>query len=433
MDIQARLDRAVLLLKQGRTHDAAAESRQVLTQDPNHAFALGILSTCNVAAKEYAPALDLAQRAVQSEPHDPWLMFVLARAQFFNKQIGQAKQTIHAGLEIDPEFASFWELQSEIAFFEERWEEALYAAEKGLEITPDDVDLVNLRTRALVQLKRTGEAEETVDFALNRAPEDPYSHANRGWVLIEQDRYDEAIESFREALRLNPNLEHARAGLKEAIKGKNWLYRGVLKYFLWMNKMQSGSRWGIIIGLYLASRVLRGLTKAGGFVGYIAAPLLALYVLFVYSTWIGKPVGDFFLRFHSLGKLALDDDERRGSSWVGGLLAAGAILMLTSFLLPTELLSLQSEAPIERTGGLKGTLFLLGMGCFIMLIPIGGLFSVEESSQSRRYLKWFAIGLAASGLLGMTIYPGLLVVFGLGVFAYGWVANYFISKDAKSF
>lgn len=405
--------RAFLLLQQGRSHDAAAEARRALSLDPNQPMALGILATCNLVAKEFEKGLEFAKQAVAQDAEHPWLLLVLARAQFLNYNIPAARETLAAGLQLVPDFAQFWELQGEIDMYQQQWAQALESAEKGLQIDPNDVDLINLRSRALVKLDRSGEAAETLAHALNQAPEDPYSHANKGWVLVEQDRYDEAIDSFREALRLNPNLEHARSGLKEAIKGKNLLYRVILKYFLWMGKMQSTMQWGIIIAVYFGGRLIRGMSQMGGVAGFIGMGLFALYITFVYSTWIGRSVGDLFLRLHPVGKLALDDDEIKATNWVGGLLAASIVLFLVAYF----------AAP---------GLMLAGFICLTMLIPVGGLFSMPEGTDSRRNLRVYAIGLAVCGVLGLFVQP-LLLVYAIGLFVYGWVANYVVERESRRF
>lgn len=415
--VDQHLERAFLLLQQGRTHDAAAEARRALTLEPTHPMGLGILAVCNLNAKEFGKGLELARQAVSQDAEHPWLLLVLARAQFLTQDTWAARQTLQAGQQVAPGYAPFWELLGEIEMYDEKWEAALQAADRGLALDPDDVDLVNLRSRALVKLSRTDEAAETLSYALNKAPGDPYSHANQGWVFVEQDRYDEAIASFKEALRLNPNLEHARSGLKEAIKGKNLFYRVLLKYFLWMDKMSSTAQWGIIIAFYFGSRFLRKMSEMGGVAGMIGMGLFGLYILFAYSTWIGKPVSNLFLRLHPVGNLALDDDERKGSNWVGTLLALGLVLLAVGYFLP------------EHLGQM---VWMAGLVSMLMLIPVGGLFSVPEGTKARRNLGWYAGALAGLGVLSLAM-PGLLLVFAIGLFAYGWVANYVMQQEWKRF
>ena len=54
--------------------------------------------------------------------------------------------------------------------------------------------------------------------ALGRNPENAHTNANQGWSLLHGGQPGKALEHFREALRLDPDLEFARAGMVEALK-----------------------------------------------------------------------------------------------------------------------------------------------------------------------------------------------------------------------
>ena len=109
---------------------------------------------------------------------------------------------------------------------------------------------------ALVRLGRKSEAVDTVNYALERDPESGFSHANQGWNCLHQNNPKQALDHFREALRLDPELEYAREGMVEALKARNPVYRAMLSYFLWMGRLSDRYQWGIVIGIYFGSRVL---------------------------------------------------------------------------------------------------------------------------------------------------------------------------------
>ena len=80
-------------------------------------------------------------------------------------------------------------------------------------------------------------------------------------------------------------------------------------------------------------------------------------------------------------------------------------------------------------------LLSLGIYLLLLLLPVGGLFSVDAQGKARKQLTFYTYGLAAVGLVGaftsgMNI---LVIIFLLGIFAYSWVANYLIGKDAREF
>ena len=308
-------------------------------------------------------------------------------------------------------------LRSQIEFYQQNWEQALHEANRGLELDPENVNLVNQRAQALIKLNRKDDAAATMDYALHKAPENSFSHANKGWVAIEKDQYDSAVASFLEALRLNPANDFAREGLKEAIKGKNPVYRVILKYFLWMNKMQEKYQWGFIIGIYLLYRLAIGLAESNPALAPFLYPFIVLYVLFAFSTWIAKPISNLFLRLHPIGKHALNDDEILGSNLTG--LAAAVCLLSFAFFFVTG----------SETG------FQAGIVSGIMMIPIGGAFTIPPHYSARKGLVVYAIVLAIAGALWV-VFPGFtmaIAIFGIGIFAYGWVVNYLISKSNKEF
>lgn len=411
------LERGKLLLAQNRVTEAEQEFKQALQQNPNDGLVLAWLAECKIHSKQYAPALELAESGMAFEPNNPFLLYVLARSYFYNKRINDAEEIIDKALVLNPQDADFFLLRAHIAFYQEKWEAALKAAEQGLELEPEDVNLINIRTQALVKLNRKAEAAATIDYALYQAPEDSYSHANKGWVAIEQGNYKSAFDHFRESLRLDPDNNYARAGLKEAIKAKNILYRGMLKYFLWMAKMDSRNRWMIVIGAYVVYRIILAIAEQIPSLAPLLYPIIAFYILFALSSWIAMPLSNLFLRLHPLGRHALDEDEVKATNITGILIASSII-----------------NGIIYLING-KDTPMFLAIFCLLMLVPIGGLFTVDKGGKARRSLLIYTLVLTAVGLTGIFIPAAgfLIFVFFIGIFAYSWVANYLIGQDAKEF
>ena len=70
------------------------------------------------------------------------------------------------------------------------------------------------------------------------------------------------MEHFREALRLNPNMEWARQGILEALRARNPIYRVMLRYFLWMSRFRGKVQFGIVIGGWLGYQAIQGLLRS---------------------------------------------------------------------------------------------------------------------------------------------------------------------------
>lgn len=411
------LERAGLLLEQGRYAEAEKEIKAFLASEPTDAFGLAMLAEVYLRQERYAEALPPAQQAVSNNPEWPWFYYILSRAWFFNKQLSKAREALQEGLRLAPDDSSFYLMQAIIALYESKWQEALDAAEAGLALDPEDVNLLNMRTEALVKLSRTGEAAEAINFALQQDPEDPSSHASKGWVNLHQGKYDEALGNFRESLRFDPDNEFARAGLKEAIKAKNILYRGIFRYFLWISKLSERNQWIFIIGLYVLYRILLSVGDTYPELQPLVMPLTVAYIIFAFSSWIAKPVSNLFLRLHPLGKYALDEDEVKGSNLAGLLLGASLCAFIGAILTQTLFFA------------------LLAGFFFFMLIPTSGIYNVKPGGKARQYLRLYAIAMALVGLAAIFVPQSgfALPLFGLGIFAYGFVANYFAQKDAHEF
>lgn len=410
--------RANLLLQQERFPEAIEEVKKALADDPNESIALAILAEAQLATRQYKEGLESAQMAIRQDPSSSGMYSVLGKAQFFNKQMDEARKTLREGLRLDPRNTILFYWLGRVDWYEEKWEEALDSVERGLAIDPENVHLLNFRSQLLIKLRRTDEANETIDHALREAPENTASHSNKGWVAIHQDNYQEAVLHFKEALRLDPTNEFAKGGLKEAIKGKNLLYRGVLKYFLWMNQLQSKFQWGVIIGLYILYRLLLNALEHFPILAPLLYPLIVAYILFAFSTWIAQPISNLCLRFHSLGKLALTDDERQASNWVAALLGVALLLLVLFFT-------------VDPTGVSLWLAIVFGL----MMIPVSGIFYVPAGSKARRNLTIYALLLGACGIF-YGFNPSqtwAMMGFSLGVLFYSFVAVYLIKMSAKEF
>jgi hypothetical protein len=196
-----------------------------------------------------------------------------------------------------------------------------------------------------------------------------------------------------------------------ALRARNPLYRGLLAYFLFMSRQSRGVQWAIIISAYVVFRVIRWVNKERPDLHAFTIPIIAVYVLFVLFTWAGPSLFNLFLRFDRFGRHVLKPDEVLGANLVGLALGLAVLLGLAALWL--------QSAPL----GLAGLLFLL------MIVPIGGTFNAD-AGPDRLKLGVYTSVLLALGLLGVillvvrpeaALLPGVL--FGLGLFGFGWVAN----------
>jgi tetratricopeptide (TPR) repeat protein len=286
---------------------------------------------------------------------------------------------------------------------------------------------------ALVKLGRKKEAGATIEAALAKDPDNAVTHANQGWALLERGDHRKALEHFREALRLDPELDWARAGIVESLKARYLVYRLMLRYFLWMASLRARAQWALIIGLFVLYWVLRHVADANPDLAPWIWPVLYAYIGFAVMGWLADPLFNLLLRLNRFGRLALSPDQVRASNWVGGCLLV-ALLALGAWLVTGYLIALG-----------------LALNAGLLIIPIAATFRCEAGWPR----DWMAIYTSVLAVLGaveaaaphVTIFlmvaadlpPGtarqilyvLLWTFLGGVILSEWVANGLMSIRPK--
>lgn len=405
------LERALILFEQSRHDLAETELRQELAGDPNSFMAHALLALCLARREDFQPATEEAQQAIHLAPDSPYPHYVLASIYLDRRRLDEAEKAVDQAIQLDPHHADYFSLLAAIRFEQRRWQDALDAAETGLAVDPEHVGCNNMRAMALVKLGRRTEAGATMARTLARDPEDALSHANQGWTLLEQGDPKKAMEHFREALRLEPNLDWARRGIVEALKARNIIYRVMLWYFLWMAKLSRGAQWGIVIGGYVGYRLLSEVAHDNPEIAPFILPLLILYFVFAILTWTAYPLFNLLLRMSRFGRLALSDEQITASNWFGGCLLCALAALALAFV-PGFAISL-----------------LAALVFGFLVLPLSAIFTCARG-WPRTAMALYTVGLAGVGLGGVALLSlnestgsALLQAFFLGIFLSGFVAN----------
>jgi tetratricopeptide (TPR) repeat protein len=323
--MSAHLERARLLLAQSRPADAEREVMLALAAEPNDASALALLALTRANQEKHDAALPPADEAVGLAPDSAYLHYVRAFVLHRLDRDEEAFAGIQEALRLDPHDPNIFALLAGIQLGRRNWPAALEAAESALGIDPEHIQAANLRSMALVRLGRRAEAMQTVDSALQRDPDNAVSHANQGWNFLHRNNPKRAQEHFREALRLNPELEYAREGMLQALKARNPVYRGMLAYFLWISRVGRAMQWGFIVALWFGTRLVRERAVSSQDQSWIWWTLLALMYGFVYLSWTAQPMFNLLLRVDRFGRHVLSHDQRIASNWFGACIAAAGV------------------------------------------------------------------------------------------------------------
>lgn len=404
-------ERVQLLIQQSRYRQAEQELRELLYQQPDEPLAHALLALCLAEQDKLSAALPSAHTAVALAPDSPWCRYILATVLSRQGQLKQAREVILAAIAQAPDDADYFALLGSLYLQENRWQEALDNAEQGLSLDPEHVVCSNLRSMALIKLGQGEAALQGLASALQQEPDNALTHANRGWTLLEQGQHEAALLAFQEALSLDPNLDWAREGLVETLKARYLLYRLMLKYFFMMGRLRRSHQWLVMLGLLLGVRLLRSLFPAETHL-WLSGGIFSLYLGFVLLTWLADPLFNLVLRLNRYGRLALSQEQRVASNWLGGLLAGGLLAGGAGLAL--------------KLWPLAGA----GLMAWALTIPVSGSLLASDA-RSRQFLSLYTGMLALTGGMGLVCLslnwatPALvlLIAFALGWVGFSWLAN----------
>ena len=123
-------------------------------------------------------------------------------------------------------------------------------------------------------------------------------------------------------------MDYAKRGMVEALKARNPVYRLLLVYFLWMQRLSGRARWVVVLGFYFGYQLLRGAAAANPALQPYVAPILVAYLIFVVLTWVAQPMFNLLLRSTPMAAMRYRIHQVVASNWFGGFLAAAVVLGL---------------------------------------------------------------------------------------------------------
>nr|WP_266363735.1 tetratricopeptide repeat protein [Tellurirhabdus rosea] len=374
------LERGRLLYSQGRYHQALTAFRNVLTVDPGNPEAMLMLAYTLIQLEQPAEALDVANDLLRQWPDQAVVLDLKARAYLGLKQPKEALRSAQEAIHLDPSDADYWGTASLIHYQEKDFSDALHHAEQGLQLDPSQEVCLNIRNLCLAKLGRSDELPVSIEETLAEDPGSAFSHASAGWALLEKGDHRKAREHFAEALRLEPGMTWAEAGMLEALKAKNPLFRIFLKYYFWMANLKGQQQWAVIIGSFVGIRFLNSLDSS-----VLAIELAQVAVmLFVWLTWFADPLFNVLMLADAQGRHLLSDRKRAMYRYVAVLLPLSFVAALTGYL-----------AESMNSFGMA-TLFLGGLMGLGLVLPLSAWIEADiYKNRSRLRLMLFIMSLTA--------------------------------------
>jgi len=373
------LERARLLREHRRYDEAIAAVHQYLAAEPDDPKGyLELALAFYEEGKALPKGLEAIDQAISLNPVDAPLHAVRSGVLHELDRHQDSLSAADKARTLDPEFAFAWFCRGNALLSLRKLDEAEEAARKALELDPDLHSASNLLSTVLRMQRRFDEAEVNIAKHLERDAEDPWTFATAGWTALNQRDQDKAQQLFREALRLDPELEHARLGLREAYKARSPIYRLFLKWCFCLQRHSEKNQWRIIIGIYLGYRF--GVVLLENVHPLAAIPLIAGYLLFAFGGWLASGLGNFLLLKDPVARLSLNRREKLDGLTIGGLFFGGLIVLIAGALF----------FPLHVT--------LLGMALMGAAIPASLIFG-EVSPTGCRLFTAITLGVITCSIL----------------------------------
>ena len=397
LQVYQRLGEIERLLEVDRADDARQRLLQLSGEVPDLPAVESLRARVELAAERPAEAEEAARRYITLAPDDAQGYALLSVALLERNRTAEALEAIDRAVGLDPTHAHYRGRRAQLLLVtgDERGAEA--AARAGLELDPDEELSRNILALALNYQGRRGEATATVGELLAHNPDNPIAHANVGHIALRDGRIAEARTHFVEALRLDPDNAFARSGLAEVIKATNPLYRGLLRFSVWMTDIGTNYRWGILIGLIVVVRFVPALLPA--------------YLVLLLWTWFTGPLSNTFLLAHPTGRYLVEPEDRPYALAVAAAFAVALAALAGAFV--TD----------------RGALFATALACAFAAIPLNRLVDELRTPNVTRIafasaavflgLGAWALALAVQDEEAGQVVGALVIV----AVAYSWVGH----------
>jgi tetratricopeptide (TPR) repeat protein len=208
-----RMDRAMLLHRDGRLMEADALYRQILDDNPRDADALRMRGALAYQIGNAGAATELLAAARKADPNNAEVLSLLGLAMDAAGNRDGAEKAYRKALSLAPKSAEIWNNLGVLLREDGRVREAAEALGRAVVLKPDYLDAYRNLGATLTRMGSLDAALAAYDAGLQLAPGDADLLLNRGVTLSAAGRDDAARACFEQVLEQAPDDPDALTNL----------------------------------------------------------------------------------------------------------------------------------------------------------------------------------------------------------------------------
>jgi len=208
--------RASLLLSVGRVDEAGEDIGRAQKLDPNNTDTSALQSIIAVVRNEKVKALEIAQKAVESDPKSATARIALSYAQQSDFNLQGAMNSLKEAVKLEPGNALAWARLAELRQSFGDLDKSLDAAKKAAALNPDLSRTQTVLGFAHLTRVETKEAVGAFEKAVKLDDADPLPRLGLGLAKIREGQLDEGRREIEVAMSLDPDNALIRSYLGKA-------------------------------------------------------------------------------------------------------------------------------------------------------------------------------------------------------------------------
>lgn len=327
------LQRASILRERGRHEEAVAFLLTHLANHPEDPWAfIELALNRSEIPGQLKQSLEDARTATGLMPAESFPLSLQSRILTDLDREKEALSLAESAIALDPEFAHAWNSKGLALIGLSNWKEAEQCARTALELDPDDETASNILAHSLRLQNRLDESEEESNRRLARNPENAFSFATAGWAALQRGDVPGAEAKFKEALRIEPDMEYAREGLKHSYRARSAFFRMFLKWSFFIQSFSEKHRTLLVISLVVGFNIMKRVASA--IHPLLVAPVVLVYYTFLFGSFLSNGLANFFMLKDPVARLSLDRSERIEGIAIGILVFGGLTGLVAGFLIP---------------------------------------------------------------------------------------------------